>query len=106
MSKIRLIYLYLFAAIGLVTIIVGTVRMVDLGLKTFVFKDSDKFEIYPTKLPDGKPELTTEEMQDRQERETRRSRERELVGALSMLVVGLPVYLYHWKTIQRENKNK
>lgn len=101
MSKIRLVYLYLFAAIGLVTIIVGTVRMVDLGLKVFVFKDADKYEIYPTKLPDGQQELSSQELQARQERETRRNRERDLVAALSMLVVGLPVYLYHWKTIQK-----
>lgn len=103
MSKIRLVYLYLFAAIGLITIIVGSVRMVDLGLKTFVFKDTDKFEIYPSKLPDGQPELTVEEMQARQERETKRNRQRQLVEALSMLMVGVPVYLYHWKTIQNGN---
>lgn len=103
MSKIRLVYLYLFAAIGLITIIVGTVRMVDLGLKTFVFKDTDKFEVYSSKLPDGQPELTVEEMQARQERETKRNRQRQLVEALSMLMVGVPVYLYHWKTIQNGN---
>ena len=96
MNKIRLVYLYLFAAVGLVTVIIGTVRMVDLGLKVFVFKDADKYEIYPTKLPDGKPEVTTDELQARQER--------DLVAALSMLAVGLPVYLYHWKTIQYETK--
>lgn len=98
-----MVYLYLFAAIGLITIIVGSVRMVDLGLKTFVFKDTDKFEIYPSKLPDGQPELTVEEMQARQERETKRNRQRQLVEALSMLMVGVPVYLYHWKTIQNGN---
>lgn len=103
MSKIRLVYLYLFAAIGLITIIVGTVRMVDLGLKTFVFKDVDKFEVYLSKLPDGQSELTVEEMQARQERETKRNRQRQLVEALSMLIVGIPVYLYHWKTIQHGN---
>lgn len=104
MSKIRLVYLYLFAAIGLVTIIVGTVRMVDLGLKVFVFKDADRYEIYPTKLPGETPELTSEQMQVRQDKETVRNRQRELAGALAMLVVGLPVYLYHWKTIQHEYK--
>ena len=64
-SKIRLVYLYLFAAVGLITVIVGTVRMVDLGRK---------FEIYPSKLPSGQPELTTEEMQVRQDREITRNR--------------------------------
>ena len=100
MSKIRLVYLYLFAAIGLITIIVGTVRLVDLGLKVYVFKNSDKFEIYSAKLPNGQLEISTGEQQIRQDRETERNRQRELASALAMLVVGLPVYLYHWKTIQ------
>src|SRR3989344_4991123 len=100
MSKIRLIYLYLFAAVGLITVIVGTVRMVDLGLKTFLFKNVDKYEIYPTKPMDGQSVESPEVIQRRQDRETARNRERDLVGALSMLIVGVPVYLYHWKTIQ------
>ena len=35
---------------------------------------ADKFEIYPSKLPSGQPELTTEEMQVRQDREITRNR--------------------------------
>ena len=104
MSKIRLVYLYLFAAVGLITVIVGTVRMVELGLKTFVFKDVDQYEIYPTKPVEGQIVESAEEMKQRQIRETTRNRQRDLVGALSMLIVGFPVYFYHWQTIQKENK--
>ncbi len=96
--------MYLFAAVGLITVIVGTVRMVDLGLKTFVFRNVDKYEIYPNKLPEGQIVESTEVIQQRQDRETKRNRERQLVEALSMLIVGIPVYLYHWKTIQNEFK--
>lgn len=104
MSKIRLVYLYLFAAVGLITVIVGTVRMVDLGLKTFVFKNVDKYEIYPTKPIEGQMIESAEVIQLRQDRETTRNRQRQLVEALSMLIVGIPVYLYHWKTIQTSQK--
>ena len=104
MSKIRLVYLYLFAAVGLITVIFGTVRMVDLGLKTFVFKDVDKYEVYPTKpMVDGQVLESPEVIQQRQDRETTRNRERQLVEALSMLIVGIPIYLYHWKKIQNGN---
>lgn len=103
MGIIRLVYLYLFAAVGLITVIVGTVKMVDLGLKTFVFPNVDKYEIYSTKPIDGQIVESPEVIQQRQERETKRNRERELSGSLAMLMVGLPVYLYHWKTIQHGN---
>jgi hypothetical protein len=80
--------------------------MVNLGLKTLVFKDIDKYEIYPTtpvkgELPVEDPKLT----QERQDRETNRQRQRDLVNSVSMIVVGLPLYMYHWKTIQKESKS-
>ncbi len=71
-------------------------------MKVIIFKDADKYEIYPSKLPDGNQELTPEEMQTRQEKETSRNRQRELSSSLSMILVGIPLYLYHWKTIQKD----
>jgi hypothetical protein len=40
---IKLIYIYIFSAIGLILIITGTVRLIDLGLKVYVFKQADVF---------------------------------------------------------------
>ncbi len=104
--NIRLIYLYLFSFIGLLIVVIGTVRMVDLGIKVFVFKDADKYPYYmpQTVTPDGKTVEVDEEKQKKLgEEEATRNRQRELSGAVSMMVVGLPLYLYHWKTIQKEN---
>jgi hypothetical protein len=39
-----------------------------------------------------------------QEEESNRQRYREFSGAIAMIVVGAPLYLYHWKTIKKENK--
>jgi hypothetical protein len=99
--SIRLLYLYLFSFIGLLICVVGIIRILDLGMKVIIFKDADKYEIYPTKLPDGNQESTVEEMKTRQEKETARNRQRELSSSLSMILVGIPLYLYHWKTIQK-----
>jgi len=41
-SIIRTIYLYLFALLGLVLIIIGGVQFIDMGLKTFVFTKADE----------------------------------------------------------------
>lgn len=102
--NVRLIYLYLFSLIGLLIVVIGTVRMVDLGLKVFVFKDADKFDYSAPQPVDGGKGFDEKDAQARAEREQDRSRQRETSGSVAMILVGLPLYLYHWKTIQRENK--
>lgn len=79
--------------------------MVDLGLKVFVFPDSDKYEYsVPAPIDGGKNQIDEETMRANAERDQKRNRERDLSNSLAMIAVGLPLYLYHWKTIQKENK--
>lgn len=106
-SNIRHFYLYLFSFVGLLIIVIGSVRMVDLGLKIFVFKEADRFEYsYPTPI-DEKGTMPDEKiMREQAIREQSRNRQRELSGAFAMLAVGLPLYLYHWAMIQKENKKR
>ncbi len=102
--NLRLLYLYLFSFVGLLIVVIGSIQMVNLGLKTFVFKDVDKYEIYPSyPVKSGEIMESPETILARQEREAVRQRQRELINSVSMIVVGLPLYLYHWKTIQRES---
>lgn len=103
--NLRLLYLYLFSFVGLLIVVIGSIQMVNLGLKTFVFKDIDTYEIYP--MYPVKDELTEDPqiVAERQKRETTRQKQRELVNSVSMIVVGLPLYLYHWKTIGKETKS-
>lgn len=75
----------------------------ELGLKVIVFKGADTFEYVEPKMEGERTDSVEDKA--RQESETTRQRERELSGSLAMMAVGLPLYLYHWKTIQRENKN-
>lgn len=103
---IRLLYLYLFAFVGLMTTVIGSVQLVDLGLKSYVFKVSE-YTYYPETTPiDGKSTLTTKEIQARNAKEQSDQRKRQLSTSLAMVLVGTPVYLYHWSTIKKEGKKK
>jgi len=108
--SIRLLYLYLFSFIGLIIAVIGTIQLVDLGMKVYVFKDADKYD-YPLASkfdPTGKEvELTEKEKEEQkaiQNRETTRNRQRQASTAIAMLLVGIPLYKYHWDTIKKENK--
>ena len=103
--SIRLLYLYLFAFVGLTTAIIGSVQLVDLGLKSYVFKVSE-YAYYPETTPEGKPAISTVESKKKYEQEQADQRKRQLSSSLAMIAVGAPVYLYHWKTIKKENKKK
>jgi hypothetical protein len=100
---IRLIYLYLFACIGLVVVVIGTVRGINVGLKATIFRNADRFVSYPVPA-DKDQEKMIKEQEVFQQLDSQRQREMELAGAISMIVVGLPLYLYHWKLIQKEQK--
>ena len=62
---IRKIYLYTFSLVGLVLVVIGGVRLVGLGLKTFVFIKADVYYEYPMSRPVKVPVLEgkTEEFQ-------------------------------------------
>lgn len=99
--NLRLLYLYLFSFVGLLIVVFGSISMVNLGFKTFVFKEADVYEIYPSMVEPGKV-TNIEEEKARQLRDVSRQRQRDFAQAVSMIIVGLPLYVYHWKTIQKE----
>ena len=99
--NIRLLYLYLFSFIGLLIAVIGAVRLVDLGMKVFVFKGSDTYEYARPIQVEGQPKIDEEEEKAIQERETQRQRQRQASIALAMLIVGLPLYKYHWNLIKK-----
>lgn len=109
--NIRLIYLYLFSFVGLIVFVIGCVRLVDLGLKVVVFNNADIYVSYPI-MPAGPDDKRTKEQivlenetqQKTQQEESKRNRQREISSSLAMILVGAPLYLYHWSSIQKENK--
>lgn len=111
---IRRLYLYLVSFIGLLVTVIGLVRLVDLGMKVFIFRNADRYmyaspraAILEGKDPNNQRseqelQRLEEEQKQIQEQEMIRQRQRETSGALSMILVGAPLYIYHWRKIQQE----
>ncbi len=128
---IRTIYLYIFALLGLALITIGAVRFVNMGLKTFVFTKADEDQRYmfeppmPYQFPradktanqTSTSEIEQEQMnvwvEDYKKWKERRGKvdyrvirlHQDASMNIALILVGLPLYLYHWTTIQRETKN-
>jgi hypothetical protein len=105
--SIRLLYLYLFSFVGLLVVVIGSIQLVDLTLKTVFFKNVDIYEYsrpIVSDCPEGKcpAQETEEEFNHRVWEEAKRNRQRQFSSAVSMIVVGLPLYWYHWKTLNQE----
>ncbi len=135
---IRTIYLYLFALIGLAMLAVGFARLIDLGLKVYIFTKAD-VQDYSYRMPPAPPtpyvdqnlksaeclsnskcNLTDEQKQliknwlddyrawqSSPKIDYRTSqRHTEASNSLSLIIVGLPLYLYHWLVIKQDIKRR
>jgi hypothetical protein len=114
MTLVRKIYLYLFSLIGLVLIVIGCVQLVNLGLKAYIFTAADQYYSYPvaalvpqsvggvsTTVP---AQPTDAEMKAYQDEQTKSQRESAAAEALAMIIVGVPLYLYHWRVIKKDKE--
>lgn len=130
---IRTVYLYLFTLVGLALLIIGGVRFVDMGLKAFVFTKAEEeqklihlqppmfYQIERIEKLQDEEGLSAEEkanikqwLADYKDWKERRSkidpvtarRHRDASLNLALILIGFPLYLYHWRIIKRETKNK
>lgn len=104
--NIRLLYLYLFSFIGLLVVVIGSIQIVNLTLKVVIFKGADEYTISrplmaPSKVASDEAEIYKQQVID-QKKETVRNRQREFSNAIAMILVGAPLYFFHWKKIQHE----
>ncbi len=131
-STIRTIYLYLFSIIGLVLLIIGSVGILDLALKSWVFTQAEAEEkMYSIQPPQtwmldkvnslsNNEDLTTEEheaisrwLDDYKTWEEKNKnfdpvksrRQSQAATNIAMILIGLPLYLFHWGIIRKETKN-
>ncbi len=127
---IRTLYLYIFAGVGLVLLTVGVVRFIDMGLRATIFQEADRADqmrqvYYEIPRVSGNleryedaEEITEEEIEslrmmieDYENRQAewegidqfKAQRQREASSNLAFILVGLPLYLYHWATIKKED---
>lgn len=131
-SLIKSIYLYTFSLLGLVLIVIGGVNFIDMALKAYVFTQAEQDSYYRApsvpynlELVESLKEnesLTEEERAvvqrwisdyERWEEENKdvdplTSRRHERASKnLALILIGIPLYLYHWGLIRKEvGKNK
>ena len=110
---LRKVFLYIFASVGLVLCIIGTVSLINLGLRTYVFTKSD-YPCYnePMKLAPNDNSGQTQADLDRQAEQAAKNcedsrtseKQRSAANAIAMLIVGVPLYVYHWNTIRKDKE--
>jgi len=105
---IRTIYLYLFSAIGLIISVIAVINILDLTLRSLVFTKADEsyYSYAPQRIeitPEGK-EIVKDDPNNEElaKAQATSQKQREVSNSVAMLLVGVPLYLYHWKTIQKK----
>jgi hypothetical protein len=128
---IRTIYLYLFSLIGLVLVVMGSVGFIDMALKAYIFTQADAEQALWARQPPmpyalerteriaESDQLTEDEknavsnwIKDYESWQERQSaidpvtaeRHRSAARNLAQILIGIPLYLYHWGIIRRETK--
>lgn len=120
-ALIKTIYFYLVALIGLLMVAFSSADLVNIGLRTWVFPKADLNQ-YPqppcavmmVKTP-GATETDAQyqarladcertQMSDEEARAIQK--QKDAVRDISMIAVGIPLFLYHWIMIRREPKNR
>ena len=125
---IRYIYLYLISAITFIVFIIGAVNLVDIALKTFVFEIEDDYMRYDRPImmtcekyilsPDGKEFIEnmnyetcvaaqeTEEIVEENNGKISSGTARDLSIGIAQILVAFPLWLFHWRIIERDRKKK
>ena len=102
---IRTIYLYLYALIGLVLIAFGAGTLVDVGLRTYIFTEANAEIRYEVPMPKGE-EIDIVVPVEPKIDYNRQQKQRDMSRGLSQILVGLPLWLYHWSVIKGDRRRK
>jgi hypothetical protein len=126
---IRMIYLYLFTILGLVLLTIGGVGFANMALKEYVFTKAD-IDYYSMQPPmpyalEKTQEIADDEGFTEEERASARQwivdynmwqenvkandyrradRHRSAAQNLALIIIGLPLYLFHWRMLRKEYK--
>jgi hypothetical protein len=117
-NLIRSLYFYAVSIIALFMVAYSLIDLLNIGLKTWVFTDAghSSYECIARTSDTVKPGITdpyigpTQEECDRQNEQNRRNelrnRQSSAVRDLSMLAVSLPLFLFHFRIVQKEWKER
>lgn len=110
-SVLKKVYLYVVSLISLGMVIVACVSLINLGLKAWIFTKADSTN-YPIAcpavempaMPSGAQPVPCDQTAQNQQVHDQliASREQEASRDIALLIVGLPVFFYHWRLVRKE----
>lgn len=102
MDKIKRLFVWIFTLIGLILMIIGSVQIINLGLKTYIFPKADSNYCYSPPSPvDGKPlpdDGYLKQCRDQQDAQ----KQRDASQALALLITGTPVFTYFLRRTKQD----
>jgi hypothetical protein len=103
--SLRNLYLYLVCLITLIMVIFSAVNVVRAVID-LAYPDPGYYMPVPV-APDGKPSSSDQaqiqqQQQDIQRQQTTRNAVLSLVGSGTMLLLAGPLWIYHWRKIERK----
>ncbi|MDD5438154.1 MAG: hypothetical protein PHC70_03350 [Patescibacteria group bacterium] len=119
-AVIKTVYFYLVSLIALFMVAFSTADLINLGLKTWVFPKANQ-QYYgmscaiPTiKYAPGQTTTSSDELYLKQCEEDRLNQkemamiqnQRDAIRDISMIVVGIPLFLYHWITLRKDKESE
>lgn len=117
-SSIRTLYFYVISLIGLLMMVIPATDLINLALNTWVFTKAEEVSLVcppPTisSYPDGtkSPNVETQLKECLAERDQliqdqMRTRQSNAVRDFSFLVVGIPLFWFHFRIAQRERREE
>jgi len=116
---LKMIYLYILAFVGIIISVVASIGMIDLVLKQYVFQVDNYGTYYvgdvcrQPKNVDGtvtvQPSQTEidqciKDQEARVKSDNANQVKRDLSSQIAGLLIGLPLWLYHWGIIKKEKE--
>lgn len=130
-KTIRTIYLYIVSLLSLLFLCIGIGNLINITLKSYFFPEAEKRDYYmcsqslyyPSTEIEKLKELEPENQEQKQkideiisEYENWKAentgdncyaseRQKRMVDSLTMILISLPLYLFHWNLIKKEKAN-
>lgn len=122
-STLRTVYMYLVALISVIVFIIGAVNLLNTALNTWVFPAGDYYWSDPVIECNSQLEISEAEgsiskfrwetmdecveyYEERDAKQDRNDRNRDLAFGISMTVVSLPIWVLHMWFIKQDKKRK
>lgn len=126
-KTIKSIYFYLVSFVALMMVVFSTADLINTALRTWVFTKADDFNygggrascetiVGPVADPKATNTPTREQMikdceaqnklsEEQQKASRVAQRQNSIVRDISMIVVGIPLFLVHWRIVRRKDEN-